>query len=430
MLKKRTKYWVVFASTIMLFGLAICGLNTSVFIYELGLKANKYVALNVGQNWGVRERLLKTARYLFQFYPHPDTVVYHKVETEVGIQQTSTHQQEPIAHARRIIKVNDVTQLISQFNTAKEGDTIVIEPGNYLLKGKRFVLKNSGTALEKITLMAEIFGTVTLQLDSLEGLYLAQPYWSIHNLIFAGICKSDSNCEHAIHITGDADDVEISNNRFINFNAHIKSNGVHKNFPDRVVVSGNDFYNEWPRNTQNPVTPIDVVGGNDWLINDNFIADFAIKKRDKFTVSYGAFLKGSGQRGRISGNVVNCAWHIPHQSFADIRIGLSLGGGGTGGAFCQQIGCDYEHNKGVIENNLILNCQNDVSIYLNNAADSEISNNILLNSLGIDARFSNTSAIIENNQYQGRIMARDSALVKDVNNTKLSLADPGLASGI
>jgi nitrous oxidase accessory protein NosD len=421
MLKKRTKYWGIFTFTIMLFSLVIYGLNSSVFIYELGLKANKYVALNVDQNWGVREKLLKTARYIFQFAPHPNTVEYPKIDTEVGIQHASPHRQQALTLTEHVVQVDNAAQLVAQFSSAKAGDTIVIEPGNYLLKDKRFKLKNAGTSSQKITLMAETFGTVTLQLDSLEGLYLAQPYWSIHNLILAGICKSDSNCEHAIHLTGDADNVEISNNRFINFNAHIKSNGVRKNFPDNVMVSGNDFYNEWPRNTKNPVTPIDVVGGNDWLISNNFIADFAIKKHDKFTVSYGAFLKGSGQRGRISGNVVNCAWHIPHQSFKDIRIGLSLGGGGTGGAFCQQTGCDYEHNKGVIENNRILNCQNDVSIYLNKASGSEVKGNIILNSLGIDARFSSTSAIIENNQYQGRIKARDGARVSEINNTKLSL---------
>lgn len=427
--KKPVKVWGWLVLIVVIFGLVVYGLNTSVFVYELGLKANKYVALNVGQNWGVRKKALQISVFFLQYSPHPQSIPYTRGSTDVGNQKAPTKAYKLIGNPAHIRSVTNVPELLEQFNEAEPGDTILIKPGDYLLKGKRFKLKNAGTSSQKITLIAESFGTVTLQFDSLEGLYLSQAHWSIHNLIFKGVCQKDNNCEHAIHLSGDADHIEISNNRFINFNAHIKSNGLKNAFPDNVTISGNDFYNESPRNTKRPVTPIDVVGGNDWLISNNFIADFAIKKSNKFTVSYGAFLKGSGQRGRISDNVVNCAWHIPHQSFLDIRIGLSLGGGGTGGAFCQLAGCDYEHNQGVIDNNLILNCQNDVSIYLNKAQGSEITNNKLLNSLGIDARFSSTTATLENNQYQGRIKARDGALVKDVNNTKLSLADPDLASG-
>lgn len=420
---KRIKYWAIPAFIIVLLSVVIYTVNSSVFIYEFGLKANKYVALNIDQNWGVKKKLLESAEFFLQAYPHPDTVIYAKSDSEVGIQHTLSQQYDVTENPARIIRVNNVSQLISQFSLAKAGDTIVVEPGQYALKGKRFKLKNAGTSTQKITLMAESFGSVFLQLDSVEGLYLTQAHWSIHNLIFKGMCQQDNNCEHAIHLSGDADNIEISHNRFINFNAHIKSNGHNNRFPDNVSIRGNDFYNQSPRNTTNPVTPIDVVGGNDWLIAYNFIADFALKTRDKFTVSYGAFLKGAGQRGKIVGNVVNCAWNVPHQSFLDIRIGLSLGGGGTGGAFCQDASCGYEHQYGVIENNLILNCQNDVSIYLNKAPGSKIKNNILLNSLGIDARFAITTATLKNNQYQGRIKARDGAWIRDINNNNIALKD-------
>jgi len=423
MRKKKLNYWLVLPFSIILFSAVIYALNSSVFIYEFGLKANKYVDLNVEKNRGLKKTALEITRFFLQLHPRPKSILYHKTDTEVGSKHSPRRVHVPASNPKPISRVNNVAQLIAQFSLAKAGDTIVIAPGHYVLTGKRFKLKNGGTAGQKITLMAESFGTVFLQLDSVEGLYLAQPHWSIHNLIFEGVCQYDNNCEHAIHLTRDADHVEIINNRFINFNAHIKSNGVNMSFPDNVTISGNDFYNQSPRNTNNPVTPIDVVGGNDWLIAYNFIADFALKQGDKFTASYGAFLKGSGQRGEIVGNVVNCAWNVPHQSFLDIRIGLSLGGGGTGGAYCQDAACDYEHKDGVIENNLVLNCQNDVSIYLNKAPGSKVKDNVLLNSLGIDARFAITTATIENNQYQGRIKARNGAWIRDINNNNIALND-------
>ena len=422
-MSKKQRYWLgaFIVPTLIVFTFYYA--KTSVVLYQLGLKANKYVALNVNKNSGVRKHLLKYAEHILQYSPRPHNISYQKNDAIVGATPSLVLTPEFGKNSYKIIKVKNVSQLLRQLNLAKAGDIIWIAPGVYKLIGKRFPVKHSGTSTQKIILMAETFGSVLLQLDSVEGLYLTQPHWSIHNLIFEGVCRYDNNCEHGIHLIGNADNTEIINNRFINFNAHIKSNGRRGDFPDNITIRHNDFYNQSPRKTKNPVTPIDVVGGNDWLIENNFIADFALKEQNNFTVSYGAFLKGASQRGKIVGNVVNCAWNVPHQSFLDIRIGLSLGGGGTAKAFCQDTVCDYEHKDGVIENNLILNCQNDVSIYLNKAPDSIIKDNILLNSLGIDARFAITTATIQNNQYQGRIKARDGAWIRNINNKNIPLND-------
>lgn len=387
--------------------------------YEFGLKANKYVELNLDKNWGIRKKTLEFAQFFLSYYPHPNYVEYEKSDTQVGLEDPSLQLLSFVPESGKPITVNNAQTLIQAFREAKAGDVILLSPGNYQLKSKSFKLKHSGTASQPIVLTAATFGTATLQMDSVEGLYLDQAYWSISNIIFEGICQSHSKCEHAIHLTGDADNIVIRNNRFINFNAHIKSNGKNHHFPDHVTISGNDFYNQSARNTKNPVTPIDVVGGNDWLIENNFIADFALQQHGKFTVTYGAFLKGGGERGIINNNVVNCAWKIPHQSFLDIRIGLSLGGGGTGGAFYQNVGGSFEHSGGIIENNLIINCSNDVGIYLNKAAKSKVNNNILLNTLGIDIRYNSSSATLEKNQYQGRIKARDGAWIRKINNIHL-----------
>jgi len=389
--------------------------------YELGLKANKYVELNLNKNWGIRKKALEFSTLLLSYYPHPEYVKYGKPDKEVGIESRYSPKLSSITAYSNIIAINTTKQLIGAFRKAKAGDVILLSAGTYHMQGKRFKLKNSGTAERPILLMAESFGEVILKMDSLEGLYLDQANWSISNLIFEGVCKSHSKCEHAIHLSGDADNVEISHNRFINFNAHIKSNGKNYYFPDHVRISGNDFYNNSARNTTNSVTPIDVVGGDDWVIENNFIADFALKKQGKFTVAYGAFLKGGGKRGKFVNNVVNCAWKLPHQSYLDIRIGLSLGGGGTNGKFCPEKKCDFEHSQGIIENNLILNCRNDVGIYLNKAQDSLVKQNTLLNTLGIDARFSASTVMIEDNQFHGRIKTRNGARISATNNTSLGL---------
>ena len=209
---------------------------------------------------------------------------------------------------------------------------------------------------------------------------------------------------------------------FINFNSHIKSNGVKdKNgkivFPSNVTVIHNNFYNEWKRVTDSPTTPIDVVGGDNWKIIDNFIADFGRTGRQgKGGVSYGAFLKGAGTNGLMQGNLVACSWRVPYSSTKDIRVGLSLGGGGTNKNFCADSACDFEHDKGTIRENSIINCPNDVGIYLNKAKNTEVFNNRLVNTLGIDVRYPISNARIYNNMHDGRIRARDGAALDAFDN--------------
>jgi len=40
-------------------------------------------------------------------------------------------------------------------------------------------------------------------------------------------------------------------------------------------VQGNSLFNSTVRDTDEPVTPIDVVGASGWVVRDNLIADFA-----------------------------------------------------------------------------------------------------------------------------------------------------------
>ena len=170
-------------------------------------------------------------------------------------------------------------------------------------------------------------------MDSVEGFTVSKAHWIFKNLKINGACEHDYKCEHAFHLKGDADYLLLDNNIITNFNAAIKSNGsystVPAQFPDNVRITNNDFYNVRERNTRSPASPIDAVGGDNWSIRHNFVADFTRVVSESKSVVYGAFLKGGGMGGVISDNVINCAWKVPYQSSLDIRVGLSLGNGGT-----------------------------------------------------------------------------------------------------
>src|SRR6185503_17783326 len=95
-------------------------------------------------------------------------------------------------------------------------------------------------------------------------------------------------------------------------------------YPDDVVITETQFYDTRPRQTSNPVTKLDVVGGRRWILSHNTFHDF--EKAGGDGVSYAAFFKGNSRDGQMLFNRVTCA-----QAFTGgTRIGLSLGGGGTG----------------------------------------------------------------------------------------------------
>jgi hypothetical protein len=300
------------------------------------------------------------------------------------------------------------------FKEAQPGDTFAIYPGTYQLKSQ-IKIDVDGTKDAPITLRPVGNGKVTIEVINQAAFKLRGANWIIENLEFVGACAKHNHCEHGLHIARDADNTIIRNNRFIDFNAAIKGNGEliddRQYFPDHVLIEGNTFYNNTPRNTGAPVVPIDVVGGRHWIIRDNFFADFAKGAGNK--VSYAAFLKGNSDNGLFERNVVMCEWR--HRG--GVRVGLSLGGGGTNNPqFCQGRSCKIEHYKGVIRSNLIMNCPTDVGIYLNNAASTKVENNTIINTLGVDVRFNGSFATIANNIIQGRIKDRDGGRHRELGN--------------
>ncbi len=297
---------------------------------------------------------------------------------------------------------------------AQPGDVFAVYPGVYRLPST-VLLEASGTKENPIIIRPSTAGKVVIEVTRNIGFKVIGEHWIIEGLEFVGVCSNDSTCEHAFQIVGTADHTTIRNSRMIDFNAAIKGNGQiideQQYFPDHVLIEGNQMFNRRPRQTGNPVTPIDVVGGRYWSIINNFIADF--QKDGGNTISYAAFLKGNSDNGLFERNLVICEWR--HQG--GTRLGLSLGGGGTTDPrYCQGRSCKIQHYKGTLKSNVIMNCPADVGVYLNNAASTRMINNTIINTKGVDVRFSGSFALMANNIIEGRINGRDNGRFREVNN--------------
>lgn len=286
---------------------------------------------------------------------------------------------------------------------ALPGTVLTVAPGEYLFNRPSIAVRPSGTPDRPITLRAARFGTVTLRFNILEGLHVQGAHWIFENLIIEGVCENHRSCEHAFHIVGQARQVVVRNNWVTDFNSPIKVNGSPKGYPDGGKIIGNAFVNRTARQTDRPVTFLDIVAANGWAIERNFIADFAKALGNR--TSYAAFYKGGGSNNVFEGNLVRCEWR--HRG--GIRIGLSFGGGGSDAGSCRDRQCNPEHTGGIMRSNIVMDCPNDVGVYLNKSTATTIHNNLFLNTRGIDVRFADTDATIFNNVIDGRILGRDDA---------------------
>lgn len=316
---------------------------------------------------------------------------------------------------RRVIVSNE-KELLKAIKSAKPGDVISLTAGRYKLSGQSIPVTQSGTSQKPVYVRSSRFGDVIIEMNTLEGFHVKAPFWVFENLDLQGVCSSDGECEHAFHVIGKGHSFVLRNSRLSNFNASIKVNGINLKrsgiFPDNGLLQGNIFVNTHVRDTKNPVTLININSVNNWVVRGNLIADFAKGKGDR--VSYAAFMKGNGKNGIFEQNMVICEYLIPRDD--GVRIGLSLGGGGTGSSYCRNKNCSVEHSNGIIRNNIIMNCSRDVGIYLNRSKKSLIYNNLLHNTLGIDVRFSSSSANIVNNLVAGRLKSRDGGVIIEKNN--------------
>ncbi|HET8898576.1 MAG TPA: right-handed parallel beta-helix repeat-containing protein [Rhodanobacteraceae bacterium] len=312
----------------------------------------------------------------------------------------------PAQAAPREVPVSSVAELRAAIQSAQAGDDIVLAAGSYEVDGN-LNATSPGTAQAPVVVRSATPRTALIRFGSglVEGFKLSAAWWTIEGLDIEGTCVDDSDCEHAFHITGNADHVVIRGNDVRDFNAQIKSNGAIVDgvrvFPDDVLVERNWFHDTRARMTSNPVTKIDVVGGRRWVIRANTISDY--EKGGGDTVSYAAFLKGNSRDGLMERNLVRCSWHTS----GGMRLGLSLGGGGTSpDSICEGGSCSPEHQDGTLRNNVVMDC-NDVGVYLNEAARSHILNNTLYDTSGIDVRYAASSADVRNNLMTDSIHNRN-----------------------
>ena len=316
----------------------------------------------------------------------------------------------------RTVHVASAAQATQALNDAQPGDMILFEPGVYRIDTP-LVARIAGKPTARITVAAARPGSVLLEVQSVEGFVVSAPYWSIQGLTLRGVCERHSDCEHAFHVVGDARYFIARNNKLVDFNAHIKVNGHLGRFPDDGVIESNTLTNTAVRDTDNPVTPIDMVAASRWVVRDNLITDFV--KAGGNRISYGAFAKGGGSGTVFRGNVVYCERAL--RGLPGWRVGLSFGGGGSGPEHCRDVACVIEQEAGVMESNIIAGCSDD-GIYVNRGASSRIVHNTLVDTGGIVVRFVESSAEVNGNLVDGPIRVRDDALLHAHDNLDTHMA--------
>ena len=299
---------------------------------------------------------------------------------------------------------------------AMPGDVIVFQPGTYRIDGE-LVSSRPGAEGAPIVVRAERPGTVTIEFDAVEGFKVLAPYWRFENLAIHGVCGRQEDCEHAFHVAGGAHHFAALNNTILDFNAHFKINGEGGRFPDAGRIEGNTLGNSAPRTTAAPVTPIDLVAANDWVVRRNLITDFIKSGGDQ--VSYGAFAKGAGARTLFEQNVVLCEQRL--RGLPGQRVGLSFGGGGTGKPYCRDRKCITEQDQGTMRANLVASCS-DAGIYVNAAAGSRLVDNTVVDTAGVQVRFPESSAELDGNLVDGAVLSRNGARLHLGDNLQTPLA--------
>lgn len=321
---------------------------------------------------------------------------------------------EPLAPVRGLtqtLRVDTPQAIREALLQATPGTQIVIAPGLYPFSTK-LRLGQDGRMDAPIALRAERPGTVFLAFSQVEGVLVDKPHWVFENLQIQGECRAHSDCEHAFHVVGRGHHTAIRNNHISDFNAHIKVNGLEGDWPDHGELRHNTLTNQGVRQTHNPVALLDLVGASHWRVADNHVTNFI--KGSGNQVSYGLFMKGAGEGGRVERNLVVCTPSGISQPGA--RIGISFGGGTTDPAACRVAGCARgEHFRGVATHNVVAHC-NDVGLDVNRSVDIDLRQNTLINTAGIGVRHAVSSARVAGNLLEGQVVGRDGARVSELDN--------------
>ena len=334
--------------------------------------------------------------------------------------ETQLTDPTPAPHAST--QVASLDELQRAMREARPGAVIELLPGRYTMR-RNLSTPVPGRADAPITVRAAAPQTTQILSSAEEGFVVNQPYWVFENLTIQGVCGSDGDCEHAFHVVGAARGTVIRNNRLLDFNAQIKVNGAGGQYPDDGLLQFNTLDNSRPRKTHLPVTPFDLVAASRWVVADNVVANF--HKAQGNGVSYGLFMKGGGSHGRIERNLVLCSRQdisAPgDKPGTGSRVGISLGGGGTGKGLCRTSECASEHLQGAVLNNVVAHCS-DAGLDVNGSERSVVAHNSLINTGWIDVRNSPASATVYGNWLEGRIRARNGGWLQEAENETRALA--------
>lgn len=388
------------------------------FLNDLGITPRSlgpYIERRSDGHNAVIEGIGQTARKVLLYVDRGDPP-YRQAEwtSKIGVQAGGSPDAGPAAGQE--VLVSTTPELMRAIAAATPGQVITLLPGRYLVEQRVTVLK-PGAAGAPITVRARQPGSVQLLIDTGEGFNIQAPYWRFENLSLQGNCSKNTYCEHAFHVAGGAHHFAAVNNTIVDFDAHFKINGEKGQFPDHGLIASNTLRNNSIRLTTKPVTPIDLVAASHWVIRRNLISDFI--KGDSDRISYGAFVKGAGSNNVLEQNIVICEDKL--RGAPGQRIGLSLGGGGTGKPYCRDGRCLTEQTGSVLRANLVSSCSDD-GIYLNAAAQSKLVHNTLLDTGGITVRFPESSADIEGNLVDGIIRSRDGGVLRLADNRHVSAA--------
>lgn len=324
----------------------------------------------------------------------------------LGKGQQSTALKERTQGITREVRVDSPQGIREALLRARPGTRIVVAPGLYPFS-RKILLGNDGRSDAPIVFSAEQPGTVWFQFGMVEGILVDRPHWTFENLDIRGVCEHHDNCEHAFHVVGRAAFTSIRNNRITDFNAHIKVNGFNREWPDNGLLAYNTLTNTKTRETRKSVVPFDLVGASHWRVQDNFVSNFV--KRDGNKISYGLFMKGASEGGRIERNVVICT--PSNISGPGVRVGISFGGGSTGPAYCRDGSCQtYEHRLGLAANNIVAHC-NDTGLDVNQSRQIVLAHNTLINTSGVATRGPLAQARFYGNLFEGVARARDGSKI-------------------
>ncbi|MCW5633353.1 MAG: hypothetical protein KIT17_08460 [Rubrivivax sp.] len=290
--------------------------------------------------------------------------------------------------------------IVAAVAAAQPGDVLEVAPGRHALPSTLHT-RQGGRPDAPITLRAARAGSVTLEVRAVEGAVVSHPYWIFENLGWQGLCRADDECEHAFHVVGAARGTVVRNNHFAEFSAHLKINGHSGRWPDDGLLQFSTLANTRPRVGRAPVALVDLVGASGWQLVDNRVEGFVKEGSDG--VAYGMFMKGGGKGGRIERNVVVCTPQAVGRP--GLRLGISIGNGGTGAEFCRDRRCDTEHDGALVANNVVAHC-NDAGIDVSKGRAAQVLHNTLVNTQGILLRNPPADARVVNNLLDSRVRAR------------------------